>query len=273
MLCRGISQLSFIFDSMINFVQMIIFIKTALVFFLAIFGRYVLIVLLFQYLFKIKFKEQFALREVSAKPRRQWQDWREIGHSAFTSAIFALAAAAVVQAWQRGWTKIYTDWHDYPLLWLVLSVAIVLVLHETYYYWLHRWMHRPGVYKWVHKAHHDSITTSAWTSFSFHPAESILQAIVLPLMLFVIPIHVVAIGVVLVVMTLTSIINHLNTELYPKDFYSHWFGKWWIGATHHSLHHSQFKYNYGLYFTFWDKWMRTESPDFKALFNKKTADT
>ena len=255
---------------MINLGQLSTFFETAFLFFLGIFGRYALIAFLFHYLFRIKFKSQFALREVNIRPRKPRQDWQEISHSLITSVIFAIAAAAIMLAWQRGYTKMYSDWRAYSPIWLVLSVVIVLVVHETYYYWLHRWMHHPSVYKIVHKAHHDSITTSAWTSFSFHPFESVLQAIVLPAMLFIIPIHVAAVAFILVLMTISSVINHLNTELYPKDFYTHWFGKWWIGATHHSLHHSQFKYNYGLYFTFWDRWMNTESPDFKVLFDKRT---
>jgi sterol desaturase/sphingolipid hydroxylase (fatty acid hydroxylase superfamily) len=35
------------------------------------------------------------------------------------------------------------------------------------------------------------------------------------------------------------------------------------------LHHSQFRFNYGLYFTFWDHWMKTESPDFEKLLAEK----
>ncbi|MGZ5247104.1 MAG: hypothetical protein ACXWV5_08645, partial [Flavitalea sp.] len=46
-----------------------------------------------------------------------------------------------------------------------------------------------------------------------------------------------------------------------------------IGATHHSLHHKQFKFNYGLYFTFWDKWKKTESPDFEKRFESITGKT
>jgi sterol desaturase/sphingolipid hydroxylase (fatty acid hydroxylase superfamily) len=61
-------------------------------------------------------------------------------------------------------------------------------------------------------------------------------------------------------MSITSVINHLNIEIYPEGFRKNFFLKWWIGATHHSMHHKQFKYNFGLYFTFWDKWKKTESP-------------
>ncbi|MBB3836483.1 sterol desaturase/sphingolipid hydroxylase (fatty acid hydroxylase superfamily) [Runella defluvii] len=255
----------------IDFAQPDIFAQTAFYMFLGIFGRYVLIAALFYYLFKVKYQAYFQPREVNLRPRRPEQHWREIGFSFITSVIFAVVGTAMVVLWQKGYTKIYTDFSQYSILWFVFSIGLVLFLHETYYYWLHRWMHLPKVYKWVHKAHHDSITTSAWTSFSFHPTESILQALVLPALTFVIPLHYSAIVVILLIMTTTSVINHLNTELYPRDFHRHWFGKWWIGATHHSLHHSQFKYNYGLYFTFWDKWGKTESPDYDKLFDKKTS--
>jgi sterol desaturase/sphingolipid hydroxylase (fatty acid hydroxylase superfamily) len=76
--------------------------------------------------------------------------------------------------------------------------------------------------------------------------------------------------VVLTVMTLSSVINHLDIEIYPPNFHEHIIGKWLIGATHHSLHHRHFKYNFGLYFTFWDKIKKTESPLFKNLFEKIT---
>ncbi|MEZ4905104.1 MAG: sterol desaturase family protein [Spirosomataceae bacterium] len=254
----------------IDFTQPSIFFQTAFFFFCGIFGRYVLIASLFHYLFKVKYRAYFQAREVNARPRKSAQHWREIRLSLLTSFMFALIGTAMLIAWQLNLTLIYLNFSEYPIWWFIVSILIVLFLHESYYYWLHRWMHHPRIYKWVHKAHHDSITTSAWTSFSFHPIESVLQAIFLPILLFIIPIHYYAIGIILLIMTTTSVINHLNTELYPRDFHRHWFGRWWIGATHHSLHHSQFKYNFGLYFTFWDKWAGTESPDYEPLFEKKT---
>lgn len=255
---------------MIDISQPVTFWLTTLAFFLGIFGRYVLFSLGFWWLFKISMKEQFAHREVQTRPRRPNQDLREIGWSIVTSLIFTAMAIGMILAWQAGYTRIYTDLAEYPWYWYPVSIAVVLFVHETYYYWLHRWMHKPGVYRWIHKTHHDSITTSAWTSFSFHPLESTLQAIVIPVLTFVLPLHISAVGLLLLIMTISSAINHLNTEIYPRDFNRHWLGRWLIGATHHGLHHSQFRYNYGLYFTFWDKWMKTESPDFHKLFSQKT---
>ncbi|MEO6759194.1 MAG: sterol desaturase family protein, partial [Saprospiraceae bacterium] len=253
---------------MLDFSQASVFFKTTFFFFLGIFGRYVLLCVIFQYFFQVRYKALFAQAQLNTMHRWRHQQWREVGYSLLSSVIFALLGAAMLVAWQQGWTKVYTHWTDYPIAWLPLSLLLLLGLHETYYYWLHRWMHRPKVYRRVHKAHHDSIATSAWTSFSFHPSESLLQSIVLPILLFIVPVHYAVIGLVLVIMATTSVINHLNTEIYPAGFYDHWLGKWCIGATHHSLHHAQFRYNYGLYFTFWDKWMQTESPDFAPLLDR-----
>ena len=246
------------------------FLLTSLFIFLGIFGRYVATALVFDVLVNKIFREQLARRAVQMRPRRVRQNWVEVGWSLITSLLFALAGTLMLVAWQKGYTRMYLNWNEYPVVWFFLSIGLMLFLHETYYYWLHRWMHKPGIYKVIHKVHHDSITTSAWTSFSFHPIESVLQAAFIPLMTFIIPLHLYALVALLTLMTLTSAMNHLNTELYPRDFNRHWFGRWWIGATHHSLHHAQFRFNYGLYFTFWDQWMRTESPDYTALFDKKT---
>ena len=242
---------------------------TTLLLFLAIFGRYVLFSLGFWWLFRVSMSEQFAHRAVQTRPRKPGQDRREIGWSLLTSLIFTAIGVGIMFAFQRGYTKIYLNLTDYPLLWYPASITLVLFIHETYYYWLHRWMHHPGVYRWVHKTHHDSVTTSAWTAFSFHPTESTLQAIVIPALTFVLPLHYSAVGLLLLIMTVSSAVNHLNTEIYPRDFNRHWLGRWLIGATHHSLHHAQFRFNYGLYFTFWDQWMRTESPDYHRLFKEK----
>ena len=73
-------------------------------------------------------------------------------------------------------------------------------------------------------------------------------------------------------MSVSAVINHAGIEVFPQGFNRHWLGKWLIGATHHDIHHQRFKYNFGLYFTFWDRWMHTESPDYDQQFDVKTAE-
>lgn len=110
----------------------------------------------------------------------------------------------------------------------------------------------------MHLIHHKSIHTSVLTSFSFHPLETIFQAAFLPIVIVILPIHIYALLFVLLIMTISATINHAGVEIYPSGKFGKWFQKWFIGATHHDNHHRKFNYNYGLYFTFWDRLMKTE---------------
>ena len=253
-----------------DFTNPLWFLVATLVVFAVVVGRYFLIAGLFHAVFFLWFPERWQQRKISQKGYKPSQFRREVKWSLLTAAIFAIAGSVMLVLWQKGYTKIYLDAQDYPLWWLPVSLGIAMLLHETYYYWLHRWMHRPKIFRIVHKVHHDSNITSAWTAFSFHPLEGVLQALFLPLLLLVLPMHLHVVILQLTLMTFSSVINHLDIELYPKNFHRHPFGKWLIGATHHALHHKQFRYNYGLYFTFWDKWKNTESPLYKKLFDEKT---
>lgn len=233
-------------------------------------GRYLLVAGIFYGIFYLWFPSKWKQRKISQRNYREGQFRKEVFWSTITALIFSIAAACTVWLWQHGYTRLYFEPHEYSLWWLPFSLLISLLLHESYYYWLHRWMHYPKVFRIVHKVHHDSRITSPWTAFSFHPLEGLLQALFLPFLLLFLPMNVYILLIQLTIMTLSSVVNHLDIEIYPKKFHRHFLGKWLIGATHHALHHSQFKYNYGLYFTFWDKWKRTESPQYQRLFEEKT---
>ncbi len=215
-------------------------------------------------------KEAWLNRKINLKPYPPQQFRKEAFWSTLTSLIFAIVGASAAVLWQKGYTKIYLDIHEYPLVWLPVSIMLAMLVHETYYYWLHRWMHQPRIYKIVHHVHHESRITSAWTAFSFHPLEGLLEALIMPVIIIVIPMHIYAIVAHLSIMTITAAINHLDIEIYPKNTVGDWTGKYMVGATHHSHHHKYYRYNYGLYFTFWDKIAKTESPTFEKEFaNRK----
>ena len=247
-----------------------IFLLVTAAMFVVVIGRYLLIAGFFHWWFFIFKKENYVQQYLGKKIVERRQYFKEVKWSMITSVIFALAGAFTVLLWQNGYTQIYIEVSDYGWWYLPVSLLAGMFIHETYYYWLHRWMHKPAVFKLMHKVHHESSTTSAWTAFSFHPLEGILQAIVLPLTILFLPMQVYVLLTLLTIMSFSSVINHLEIELYPQGFSKNFFGKWIIGATHHSLHHKQFKYNYGLYFTFWDKWKNTESPFFQSLVKEKT---
>lgn len=196
---------------------------------------------------------------LSQRPLKKEQVKKEIYWSVVSSAIFAFFGAVTYWLYLNDFTAIYLDASQFGYWYLPLSLLIVLLLHETYYYWVHRAMHFPKIYKVVHKVHHQSLSTTPWTAFSFHPWESIIEALIVPVILMVVPVNIYVLLFYLIFMTFSSMINHLDIEVYPESFRKSAFGKLWIDATHHHYHHKEFNTNYGLYFTFWDKLMGTES--------------
>jgi Delta7-sterol 5-desaturase len=215
-----------------------------------IFIRYITVAYLYNYIVKAITKNSYNIYKEKAS-----QIKKEIKWSFMSSVVFCLYGGSSFWAYQHGWTQIYGQLSDYPLWYFVLSIFILLLLYETYYYWLHRWMHLPSVFRIVHKVHHDSIHSTVFTSFSFHPLEAILQSLFFPIVIFLIPLHYAVIIIVLIVMTLSAVVNHSGMEIFHNRFIL----KNVIGSSHHHLHHTQFKTNFGLYFTWWDKWMKTEA--------------
>nr|WP_317174915.1 sterol desaturase family protein [Pararhodonellum marinum] len=74
-----------------------------------------------------------------------------------------------------------------------------------------------------------------------------------------------------VTMSITAVIKHAGVEVYSRSTLRSPFARWMVGATHHDLHHLRYRCNYGLYFTFWDAWMRTEDTGFEKRFMDHTS--
>ncbi|MCA1652872.1 MAG: sterol desaturase family protein [Sphingomonadales bacterium] len=185
---------------------------------------------------------------------------REIGWSLLSAAIYGVPAGIVAWGWQqRGWTRIYGDARDYPIWWLPASVLLYLLLHDCWFYWTHRLMHRPTFFRLAHSVHHASRPPTAWAAMSFHPWEAVTGAVVIPTLVLLIPIHVAALGMVLALMTVMGVTNHMGWELFPSSLVQGRAGRWLITASHHQLHHQRYRCNYGLYFRLWDRLCGTDA--------------
>ncbi|WP_294394400.1 sterol desaturase family protein [uncultured Sphingomonas sp.] len=184
---------------------------------------------------------------------------REIGWSLASAAIYGLPAGVVAWGWHdHGWTRIYGDADAYPLWWMPLSVLAYLLIHDAWFYWTHRAMHDPRLFKRMHAVHHASRPPTAWAAMSFHPWEALTGAIVVPALVFVVPIHIAMLGVVLTVMTVMGVTNHMGWELFPRWMVHGPAGRWLITASHHQRHHTHYRCNYGLYFRLWDRLCGTD---------------
>ena len=183
---------------------------------------------------------------------------REIAWSLATSVIYALPAAVVLELWKQGGTALYTNVAEYGTWYLPVSVIFYLAAHDTWFYWTHRLMHRPGFFRLMHRVHHQSRPPTPFASFSFHPSEAVLGAVFLPALALFVPLHVGAALFILTLMTVCAVLNHSAYEVLPRRWLRALPGRWLISAAHHDLHHVHVRCNYGLYFRVWDKLMGTD---------------
>jgi sterol desaturase/sphingolipid hydroxylase (fatty acid hydroxylase superfamily) len=233
-----------------------------------ILGRYFLLAGVAHFLFYCRDTPPLSARWLRRKPPTDKSIRSDIELSIYSAAIFALCGAVVMMADRSGATLLYADIDRYGWWYLGISFAAVLCLQDTYFYFVHRLFHHPALFRLIHYGHHRSGDPTPWTSFAFDLPEAIVQAIFFAGIVFIVPVHFAVLGSALIVMTIWSIFNHLGLELFPASFARHWLGKWAIGSTHHSYHHRDRHVHFGLYFTFWDRLLGTQDPDYDLKFDR-----
>ncbi len=196
---------------------------------------------------------------------------REMAYSFITIGIFAVSALLVGLLFRTGITRIYLHISDRGIGYFALSVGLLLLFHDTYFYWTHRLMHHPRLFRHVHRVHHLSHHPTPWASFAFHPFEAVIEAGVVPLAVLFIPAHPLAIGLFVTLMMGYNVLGHLGYEIFPKGFVKNPVGKWSNTSTHHHMHHRAGRYNFGLYFNFWDRIMGTNHPGYEQAFEEVTS--
>lgn len=195
---------------------------------------------------------------------------REIGYSLITVLVFALVGFSTVIGSEFGLFKAYGDDAGYGTGYFVFSVVAMLVAHDTYFYWTHRLIHHPKLFRHCHRTHHRSRNPSPFAAYAFDWPEAALNAMFVPLFLLFVPAHYFATFLFLAIMILRNAIGHSGFEIFPHHTLDHPLLKWSTTVTHHDLHHRYNRSNYGLYFSWWDKWMGTEDPAYAATFERAT---
>ncbi len=192
---------------------------------------------------------------------------REVLYSLCSMAIFALVGVGVFLLHRHGWLHIYGDFKSRGWGYLAFSVVVLILAHDTYFYWTHRLMHWKPLFPLVHRIHHLSHTPTPWAAFSFHPIEAFVQAGVFPLVAVFMPLHPLAALIWLLYMTGMNALGHSGFELMPAGFVHRPVLRWYNTTLHHDMHHRQVHCNYGLYFNIWDQLMGTNHKNYEAEFD------
>ncbi len=222
-------------------------------------------------IFWVIFKKRWQHRIIQKKPLQAKKMWFEFRYSMSTAVIFSLVGFGIVSLKRAGFTLIYNDFSEWGWAWFFVSIGLMLLLHDAYFYWTHRLMHHPKIFRHVHLVHHRSTNPSPWAAYSFHPFEAVVEAGIFVLIVFTIPAHHFALLIFLIYMIARNVMGHLGIEFLPKNFLQNRWVNWHTTTTHHDLHHKHFNGNYGLYFTWWDRWCGTERPEYRQAFEEVTS--
>jgi sterol desaturase/sphingolipid hydroxylase (fatty acid hydroxylase superfamily) len=171
----------------------------------------------------------------------------------------------------------YVPWltfADNPI-YLFCLCLLVPIIHEISFFSVHRLLHVPFLYKWVHSVHHNSVNPSPFSSLAMHPVEHLLYLgicmwhLILPSnpMIALYQLHFAG---------FLAIPGHVGFEKIELSRKSDKFIS--SHAYVHHLHHKYFEVNYGDGLMPLDKWFGTfhdGSPEGQALmqerFQKKKA--
>ena len=140
------------------------------------------------------------------------------------------------------------SWDEHPVWFVALFVAIP-VWYSFHFYWAHRFLHWPPLYRLAHALHHRNINTGPWSGLSMHPIEHVLY-FSSGLIFFLVPAHPVHIIYHMQYFSLAAITSHSGHEtrlVKDKDTVQ-------LGYFFHQLHHRYFECNYGTGEMPWDKW-------------------
>lgn len=224
--------------------------------------RYVILACAAYLIFYVLNKRRWLYRKIQPLFPPQTDYLRELSYSILTSLIFAGIGYLIFLTPVVRYTKTYFVIADYGMGYLVMSIILMIIIHDTYFYWTHRLMHLRKFFRIVHKVHHLSTNPSPWAAMAFHPLEAVVEAGIIVVIPFLIPVHPLALGLFLLFMMIYNVYGHLGYELYPGGFSRSFIGKWVNTSVNHNMHHETVKGNYGLYFLFWDRIMGTLHPGY-----------
>src|SRR4030095_11341862 len=220
-------------------------------------------------IFYILLKKKITYKKIQYRFPKIGDYGREIIFSVLSIIIFSFPPLFMLYNDSiRPHTTFYKDISQHGWVYAVLAFPLMLLIHDAYFYWMHRLMHHPKLFRLFHLVHHRSTNPSPWFAYAFHPLEAVLESLIFVVFLFTIPVHSIHLTLFFIFSLVYNVYGHLGFELYSRGFSDHWFGKWINTSVSHNMHHQYFKGNYGLYFLLWDRLMGTLNTKYDATFEE-----
>ena len=134
----------------------------------------------------------------------------------------------------------------------VAGLVLLPIWSAFHFYWVHRLLHVPFIYKHVHSLHHRNVNIGPWSGLSMHPVEHLLYLSSL-LIHCVFPSHLILVYFHVIYLGPGAAMTHTGYEdLLVRDK-----RRLALGTFYHQLHHRYYECNYGNQEMPWDRWFGT----------------
>lgn len=229
-------------------------------------SRYFIVALIGFMLFYVIFRRKYFYLKIQQKFPQNKDYIRELFYSIVTMSIFSLIVVVLNSPPIAEQTTRYQSIETYGWAYYFCVFPVLFIMHDLYFYIMHRIMHHPALFKYIHLVHHKSTNPSPWAAYAFHPLEAIIEQGIVIIFYFTLPIHITHLAIFFLFSIIYNVYGHLGYELYPKGFNRTKIGKWINTSINHNQHHQYFKGNYGLYTLIWDRLFDTIRKDYDNQF-------
>src|ERR1700677_4474391 len=176
---------------------------------------------------------RFLIRTPNSRPT---QVHREVFNSALSVVLYN-AVQLVTRVGVLAIGFVVTVGAHLALWEVVISFPLVLVTHDAYFYWTHRWMHHPALFRFFHWEHHKSQAPTVFTSYSFSIPEAIVQGLFGVFYVALFPATFATLIFFQFVEIFHNLAIHSGIDVFPRTLVIHKRWGWLAGPTYHDLHH------------------------------------
>lgn len=211
------------------------------------------------HLYLYTFRRQGDLRKFDARPlarNKKAFTWRsQVLDNIFwtcLSGVTVWTAFEVLYVWARANGLVPTTSFGTNPVWFLAWFVLIPIWSSAHFYWIHRALHWPPLYRLAHSLHHRNVNIGPWSGISMHPVEHVLyfSSVLIHFVVASHPVH---------------FFFHMHLEaLNPLASHSGFEGllvkgkkRMALGDFFHQLHHRYFECNYGTAEMPWDKWFGT----------------
>ena len=178
----------------------------------------------------------------------------------------SVLGSLVLLAAGQGWIKFYFNISDYGWVYFCTAIVGLIIAYDTYFYFVHRLMHKDLLWKYVHSTHHLTICPNPVTQFQLSPIEQLVTTGFYIMFGALVPTHPLTWVVFSFIGISRSVFGHLNYEIFPKIFVTNKWLSYIATGTHHNQHHAYSRCNYAFFFTFWDRVCGTLHRNYESDF-------